>query len=436
MTAPRPPRVSLLAVAIAATVLFVGCPPQPPPPPPPPPVADAGPDQTVAPGAIVALDGSGSLPTNGGTLTFLWQQLAGTPVFLSNPHSAITTFVAPYSSAVLTFQLTVTEYPGGTSRGDTQVMVIAGPPPTPSAILYVANSAGNNMTAYGFRVPANLDGNVVPDANVFGFQTLLSTPTAAVIDDGGSLLVNNAGTPSITGYADALYLARLDGDTPPNRIVQGAATGLVGLAAMAYDPVNHLLFVAETDAGLINVYAQASTAFFKGDVPPLHVVTGGYVATPRGINLVGSVELYVANGLGVDEVDVLAPASTIDGTVIATRTIQSPAFADVADAFVDTHNTLYVVNGAAGGNRVNIFANAATLDGIYLPDATLTVVGAADLSAIVVDSAGNGYIADPGSDAIYIYTDIVTRFGLAPPTFTLSGPNTALSAPTDLFLYE
>jgi hypothetical protein len=434
MTGRQLSRILALAMATMTMLMLGSCPL--PPPPPPPPVADAGPDQIVAAGAEVTLDGSGSSSSNGGTLTFFWQQVSGTRVMLNNPQNVIATFVAPESSSVLTFRLSVTETPGGTARDTTQVTVVGIPPPTPAAILYVANLLGSNVTAYGFTFPVMLSGDVAPDADLVGFLTQLNAPSAAVIDNSGALLVNNAGTPAINGYADALDLTALNGNTPPNRIVQGAATGLVGAAPMAFDAVNDLLFVAETDTSVINVYADASTGFFNGDVPPVHSIFSLEVGNPRGINLDAFDELYVANGLGVDDVSVLAPASTVDGNVIATRVIQSPVFADLADAFVDARDTLYVVNGVGGRNRVDLFANAATLDGTFLPDATLTVVGAADISAIIVDSAGTGYIADPGNNAIYIYGNIVTRSGLVPPDATLQGPATGLAGPVRLFLEE
>lgn len=85
----------------------------------PVPVANAGPDQTVGEGTLVALDGRAS---TGGSATFTWQQLAGRLVVLSDPASRTPSFTAPlldggFGSQVLTFQLTVTG--GGGSSSDT-----------------------------------------------------------------------------------------------------------------------------------------------------------------------------------------------------------------------------------------------------------------------------------------------------------------------------
>jgi Calx-beta domain/K319L-like, PKD domain len=73
------------------------------------PVANAGPDQTVVPGALVTLDGTastdGDLPND--TLTYSWTQLSGTPVTLSDPSSATPTFTSPDGAGILEFQLEV-----------------------------------------------------------------------------------------------------------------------------------------------------------------------------------------------------------------------------------------------------------------------------------------------------------------------------------------
>lgn len=85
------------------------------------PVADAGPDQTVASGSLVTLDGSGS---TGGIESFSWVQTGGPSVALVNANSAVATFNAPFvaSAATLTFQLTVVDK---SKRADTDSTSIA-----------------------------------------------------------------------------------------------------------------------------------------------------------------------------------------------------------------------------------------------------------------------------------------------------------------------
>jgi hypothetical protein len=76
-----------------------------------PPVADAGADQSVNEGVSVILDGSGSTDSNSGVLSYLWQQIDGPAVTLSDPTSPRPGFAAPQVSSgagSLSFRLIVT----------------------------------------------------------------------------------------------------------------------------------------------------------------------------------------------------------------------------------------------------------------------------------------------------------------------------------------
>lgn len=76
------------------------------------PIADAGTDQLqVVPGSSVTLNGSGSSDPDNDALTYLWMQLSGPTVTLSDPSSPTPTFVAPGGTggAPLIFQLVVND---------------------------------------------------------------------------------------------------------------------------------------------------------------------------------------------------------------------------------------------------------------------------------------------------------------------------------------
>jgi hypothetical protein len=397
------------------------------------PIANAGPDQTVVLGATVSLNGSASTDPDGDALTFQWTQTAGTNVTLSNADTAAPAFVAPNTADTLTFQLTVNDGRGGTDTDSVDVNV-GGQAPTQS-ILYIANFGLPGVIAYDITTPATVNGNIAPDAFLAGAQTLLAAPSDLVVDGNGGLLVCNLTAKSITGYADALTLASINGNVTPTRNVQGAATGLVAPVSMAISTANDLVFVAEANAPTVHVYANASTSALNGNVAPIRTITSADMNAPRGINFGANDELYVANA-GNNTVSVFANASNLNGIVPASRVITSAAFVGLFDVFVDQNDTMFVVSGALGGNRIHVINNAAIRNGAVSPDFTLTVVGAVNLTAIAVDSTGHGYIVDANNAAVYGYDGIATRNGAIVPDRTLKGINTQLAVPIRVFLHE
>ncbi len=76
------------------------------------PTANAGPDQTVLPGAAVTLTGAASADPDGDALTYRWTQVAGVPVVVSGELTANPTFVAPQvppAGDTLSFDLVVSD---------------------------------------------------------------------------------------------------------------------------------------------------------------------------------------------------------------------------------------------------------------------------------------------------------------------------------------
>jgi len=92
----------------------------------PPPVANAGLDNTVEMGQTVTLDGSGSTTPSGTITSYLWEQVAGTPVTLSDNTATKPTFTAPtvpVIGAVLRFQLTITDSRSLTASDNVDITV-------------------------------------------------------------------------------------------------------------------------------------------------------------------------------------------------------------------------------------------------------------------------------------------------------------------------
>jgi sugar lactone lactonase YvrE len=397
------------------------------------PVADAGPDQTVAAGALVTLNGTGSSDPDGNVLTFAWAQTGGTIVALSSATVASPTFTAPTTTAAqtLTFELTVNDGAGGVASDTVIITVQAGTPPAVTR-LFIANFTGNNITSY--LNPKTVNGNIAPDTNLSGAQTLLAEPSDIVVTSGGALIVSNFAPPAkITTYANA---DATNGNLTPNANVQGAATLLSKPTTLAVNTANDLVFVADIGApNRILVYSDASVVTFNGNLAPTRTIQSTDLADPFGINFGANDELYVADNTG-SKVVVFDNASNLNGTVAATRIITSAAFSGLFDVFVDKSDRMYVVNSAGGGNKINIFNNASTLNGLKTPDITLTVQGAVDLTAIAIDATNTGYIVDRGTNAVFAYDNIATRNGTFPPDRTISGSVTQLSGPIRVFLQE
>ena len=97
------------------------------------PRAIPGPDQTVAAGDIVTLDGSNSEPS-GGIQSYSWTQTGGPSVALADANNARASFVAPSvtSDAILSFRLTVVNQ---TSQADSDSTLITVQPGATAAVV-------------------------------------------------------------------------------------------------------------------------------------------------------------------------------------------------------------------------------------------------------------------------------------------------------------
>ncbi len=115
------------------------------------PVADAGPDQTVATGTNITLDGNGSYDPDGGILTYAWQlavRPSGSAAALSNPALPNPTFIADVRGEYR-ISLVVTDSAGLQSQAD-EVVVTAGNRPV--------SNAGQDRSFVKVGNPLALDG--------------------------------------------------------------------------------------------------------------------------------------------------------------------------------------------------------------------------------------------------------------------------------------
>ena len=163
------------------------------------PTADAGADQTVAEGATVTLDGSGSSDSANRALTYAWSQTGGTEVELSSTGAVRPSFVAPTqlaANATLTFSLTVTA--GGTdSQPDTvAITVTAGSDDAPTA------DAGTDQTVYeGATVALDGTGSRDPEGQALTYAWSQTGGTSVTLSSASAVSPTFTAPSSLTATA-------------------------------------------------------------------------------------------------------------------------------------------------------------------------------------------------------------------------------------------
>ncbi|WP_277555520.1 PKD domain-containing protein [Halobaculum limi] len=150
-----------------------------------PPLADAGLDQRVERGAVVWLDGGGSLDLDGDVVGYEWTVTApnGTVVSSASPTAATTSFVAAAVGRYLV-TLTVTDDDGAT-RSDTLYVDVGTDPPSddPASNRTIGSNTSGDSTDGPTNAPPT--GRITgPDAVVRGER---ATFTASASDPDGSV---------------------------------------------------------------------------------------------------------------------------------------------------------------------------------------------------------------------------------------------------------
>ena len=165
------------------------------------PTADAGSDATVAEGANVTLDGSGSDDPENAALTYSWSQTSGTTVSLSSSTAQSPTFTAPtelLSNASLVFSLTVSDGVNTSTADTVTITVTAGANDAPTA------DAGSNQTvAEGASVTLDGSGSTDPERAALTYAWSQTSGTTV------SLSSSTAQSPTFTAPTELLANASL-----------------------------------------------------------------------------------------------------------------------------------------------------------------------------------------------------------------------------------
>jgi len=165
-----------------------------------PPIADAGPDQTVAEGAVVHLDGSASSDVDGDPLSFSWsvaQRPTGSNAALSNEFVPDPTFVADLAGDY-DLELTVNDGTRDSAVDRARISTINSAP--------VADAGADNRVDVGQQV--TLDGSGSRDVDGDGISYLwflLARPAGSAAELLGETLPGPTLTPEVAG----LYVVQL-----------------------------------------------------------------------------------------------------------------------------------------------------------------------------------------------------------------------------------
>ena len=148
-----------------------------------PPIARAGQDITRTESLQVSLSGTGSTDSDGTISSYLWKQISGVQVSLSDNDKAVATFTAPSTNTELSleFELQVTDNLGASSTDKVLVTVVPNAPPMASAGEDIIQAETLQVTLSGTE-STDTDGTISSYlwSQISGMQVSLSDSDKAV----------------------------------------------------------------------------------------------------------------------------------------------------------------------------------------------------------------------------------------------------------------
>ena len=357
-----------------------------------PPIANAGADQTVAEGASVTLNGSGSSDPEGENLTYAWTQVGTPMVSLSGANTATPTFTAPtelLNPETLVFQLIVTEdrTNGSASNPATvNVIVNAGTNDAPTA-----DAGANQTVAEGASVTLNGSGSSDPESATltYAWTQASGTPTVTLTGQGTA-------APTFTAPRELLANAVLEFSLVVNDGVSDSQAATVTITVTGVnDPP-----IANAGADQNNIAEGASVT-----------LNGNGSSDPESANLT-----YAWTQVGT-------PRVSLSGANTATPTFTAPADL-LTDASLEF--SLVVNDGANASAAATV---TITITGVNDPPTANAGADQTVAEGASVTLNGNGSSDPESANLTYAWTQVGT------PRVTLNGANTAtptFTAPENL----
>ena len=332
--------------------------------------AEAGEAQSVASGATVTLDGSGSTPTGSGrVVTYAWTQTGGTTVTLSNTTVLDPTFMAQTlnpgdADVTYEFTLTVTDDKGSSDATDTVTITVKAPP-----FGNLVAEAGPDQDNVGSGTQVTLDGSgstptgsgrVVTYAWTQTGGTTVTLSNTTVLDPTFTAQTLNPGDADVT-YEFTLTVTDDKGSTD--------ATDTVTITVKA-PPFGNLVAEAGPDQDNVGSGTQVtldgsgSTPTGSGrNVTYAWTQTGGATVTLSNTTVLDPT--FTAQTLNPGDADVTYEFTltvtddkgSTDATDTVTITVKAPPFGNlVAEAGPDQDNV-------GSGTRVTLDGSGSTPTG-------------------------------------------------------------------------
>ena len=359
--------------------------------------ADAGPDQTVPSGAMVTLDGSGSMVDFRRTpLTYSWKRTSGDATATLNGE---TTVMPSFKAETLkdgardtthVFTLTITDNAGDTDSDTVMITVVS-----------------------GFALPVAEAGNS---------RSIASGKT--VILDGRGSTVDFRRTPLAYSWA------RTDGTGTDTGTLTGAMTDMPSFTAEVRDAgapdVTHIFTLTVTDSANITSTDTVTITVVSGFAAPDAIITGGNreVVSDETVNLDGSDSTHDDRTTLSYDWTRTGGTSTETGTLTGAMTAMPSFTAETRDAGAPnvTHILTLTVTDSEGATDTAT-VTITVVSGFAAPDAIITGGNREVASDGTVNLDGSDSTHDDRTTLSYDWT---RTGGTSTETGTLTGAMTAM----------